>query len=93
MYLAIHALIWVNLLFYMAVMLVQIMTCLPREKIWNPSISGTCVDLARVLISGAVINVISDFSILILPIARVWQLQITKARKWGISAVFGTGLL
>lgn len=92
-YWAIHTLIWVNLLFYLAVMLVQIMSCLPRKKIWDPLVPGTCVDLADVLISGAVINVVSDFSMLILPIAKVWQLQITTARKWGISAVFGTGLL
>ncbi|MCJ1438148.1 hypothetical protein MMC27_007535 [Xylographa pallens] len=68
------------------------MASLPREKLWDSVVPGTCVDLANVLISGAVINVMSDFSMLILPIAKVWQLQITTGRKWGIPAVFGTGL-
>jgi hypothetical protein len=89
----IHALIWVNLLLYIAIMLVQIMTCLPREKIWDPLIPGRCVDLAAVFISGAVINVVSDFTILILPLANVWSLQIQRKRRIGLTAIFLVGLL
>lgn len=90
---AVQTLIWLNFAFYLAVMLVQIMTCLPREKIWNPLIPGRCVNLGAVLIAGAVINIVSDLSILVLPIGKIWQLKISNARKWGISAVFATGLL
>ncbi|KAL8885343.1 MAG: hypothetical protein Q9205_001018, partial [Flavoplaca limonia] len=78
-YWAIHFVICVNLLFYLAVMLVQIFQCQPREKIWHPLLPGRCVDLAAVLISGAVINVISDLSILVLPVAKIWQLQMRTA--------------
>lgn len=92
-YWAIHALIWANLMFYLACMLVGIMECLPRKKIWDPLVPGTCSNEFAILIAAAVINIVSDFSILILPIAKIWQLQITTARKWGISAIFGTGLL
>jgi hypothetical protein len=89
----IWALIIFNLLFYIAVMIPQILACSPREKIWHPLIPGKCLDLASILIAGAVVNIISDFSILILPIYSVWQLQLNTARKIGVSSVFATGLL
>ncbi|KAF7509484.1 hypothetical protein GJ744_008047 [Endocarpon pusillum] len=91
-YWSVHFLIWINLLFYIAVMLVQIMQCLPRAKIWNPTIPGRCVDIANVLIVGAIINVVSDVSILVLPIHKVWHLQMPRNRKIGVSAVFMAGL-
>jgi hypothetical protein len=74
-------------------MIPQIFACSPREKIWHPLIEGKCLDLASILISGAVVNIVSDFSILILPIYSVWQLQLNTARKIGVSSVFATGLL
>ncbi|KAL8654520.1 MAG: hypothetical protein Q9226_003401 [Calogaya cf. arnoldii] len=92
-YWAIHFVIWANLLFYLAVMLVQIFQCQPREKTWNPLMPGHCVDLAAVLIAEAVINVISDLSILVLPVAKIWKLQMRTSKKHSISIVFGTGLL
>ena len=36
---------------------------------------------------------VSDFTILLLPIVEVWRLQMSKHRKIGVSAVFATGLL
>lgn len=68
-------------------MLVQIMGCLPREKIWNPTVKGRCINLSAVLIAGAVINIILDFSILVLPIGKIWQLQMSNRSKLGVSAV------
>ncbi|KAI9842248.1 MAG: hypothetical protein M1837_007393 [Sclerophora amabilis] len=43
-------------------------------------------------IATAVINIISDFAMLVLPIGSIWQLQMPKRRKMGLSAVFLTGL-
>lgn len=92
-HLVIWALIIFNLLFYIAVMIPQVLACNPREKIWHPYIEGTCLDLAAILISGAVVNVISDFAILILPLFKVWRLQLSASKKLGVSAIFATGLL
>lgn len=74
-------------------MIPQILVCIPREKIWLPMTEGYCLDLPAILISGAVVNIISDFSILILPVHKIWQLQLSKRRKWGVSSIFATGLL
>ena len=89
----IYALIWTNFLFYLADMLVEIFQCVPRSKIWDPTIPGHCVNVNIVFITTAVVNVISDWSILLLPLGCVWELQMSTRRKLIISAVFATGLL
>lgn len=71
--------------------MVSIMACIPRAKIWNPTLKGNCVDFADVLIAVATINVVSDLSILILPIAKVWQLQMSRHKKIGVSTIFAAG--
>ena len=44
------------------------------------------------IVSG-VINVLTDFYVLILPIVMVWSLQLTSRQKIGIIAIFMTGFL
>ena len=89
----IYALIWINFLFYLADTLVEIFQCVPRDKIWDPTLPGRCVNVDIAFTTTAVVNVISDFSILLLPLGRVWQLQMSTRRKLIVSAVFATGLL
>ncbi len=67
--------------------------CTPRRKIWTPTVPGKCLNFSAILISGAIINIISDFAVLALPIGSVWQLQMATKHKIGISAVFAVGLL
>jgi hypothetical protein len=92
-----HRSIWFlivfNALFYLSTTVAQLLTCLPREKIWHPLVEGKCLDLGAMLIAGAAVNIISDFALLILPIVAIWQLQLSNMKKVGVSAVFITGLL
>ncbi|KAI0903368.1 hypothetical protein F4823DRAFT_284526 [Ustulina deusta] len=90
---AIRILIWANLLFYTAALISFILSCIPRAKIWDPALPGVCIDTQySVVITGA-INVLSDLTILVTPIAAIWQLQLPLKRKIGSSAVFGVGVL
>lgn len=87
----IHFLIWGNFLFYVPVIMVSIMACIPRAKIWNPTMKGHCVDISSVLIATAAINVVSDLTILVLPIVKIWQLQTSQYKRIGISTIFAAG--
>ena len=89
----IQMLLWVNLTFYLADTLVQILQCLPREKIWNPSLPGTCINSYANFIATGSLNVVSDFTILLLPAWSIWHLHLPLKRKLTVSAVFATGLL
>lgn len=90
-YYAINALIWFNILSHGAFILVSLFQCTPVRKAWNPKIQGHCIDIRKVFISTAVINVFSDFAILLLPLYSIWQLQMPVKRKFGVSVVFSLG--
>ncbi|KAL8960400.1 MAG: hypothetical protein Q9193_002886 [Seirophora villosa] len=91
-YLATHTLIWTNLLFYIAFAFAVIFQCTPRAKIWNHDVSGSCINVQALFLVGGSWNALSDFAILILPVAPIWRLQVSPRKKIGISLVFGTGL-
>jgi len=90
---AIQVCIWCCLLFYLIIDIFAISACVPREKIWNPLMSGHCIDTDSEYKATGIFNVVSDFAVLILPIAPLWRLQMPLRRKFGVSAIFATGLL
>lgn len=90
---AIQFLIWSNLLVYTGAILWLIFGCNPREKIWNPSIPGHCFILEAKPVFSATWNLVSDFSILALPLFSIWKLQMPIKRKAGVSAIFAVGIM
>lgn len=89
----IRILIWANLIFYAAIMFSFIFACVPREKIWHPKMDGKCINTVTSIIATSAINIISDVTILIVPIAAVMRLQMRLRAKLGVAAVFGVGIL
>ena len=92
-YWSIQALIWTNLLFYVGIFFSFVFACRPRAKLQNPELPGTCIDNYASILATSTINIVSDFSILLLPVYAVWKLQLPIKRKLAIAAIFGTGLL
>ena len=92
-YWIIQGVILFNFLFYLANLPVEIWPCVPRSKLWTPTEPGHCIKNEEVFVAGGTINVVSDFTILLLPIVEVWRLHMSTQRKIGVSAVFATGLL
>lgn len=92
-YVFIQVLLWFNFFFYLGDTLLKIFECTPREKIWNPRLPGHCVNINIPLLVASAINVVSDLSILLLPMVCVWRLQMRRAKKLGICAIFAAGSL
>lgn len=92
-YWSIQVLIWSNLLFYLAVTAAFIGACSPRAKISNPLLPGTCISIHVTILATSAINIVSDITILVLPVFAVWKLKLPIKRKLIISAVFGSGIL
>ncbi|RAL08992.1 uncharacterized protein BO97DRAFT_191732 [Aspergillus homomorphus CBS 101889] len=88
----IQALIWLNFLFYLADTIVKICECKPRSKIWDKDIPGQCININIPILVTSIVNVVSDFLMLLLPIVCVWRLQMTWWKKMGLSAVFAAGI-
>ena len=90
----IHILIWANFAFYFPYLGATVFQCVPRDRIWDPFITkGGCINLLAAFIAASAINVVSDFSILLLPLYRISKLKIPTKRKIGVLAIFAVGLL
>ena len=84
---------WTTFLFYFGSVFVHLFQCNPREKIWLPDISGTCIDQAAWALASAVFNTATDSLILLLPVYSVGSMKVGWWKKVSIFAVFATGLL
>lgn len=83
--------LWINVVYYSAAILVSSLSCFPHERIWDKTVPGTCIDSKIILISSATLNVVSDLLILVLPQKTIWSLHISTKKKIGISLVFTVG--
>ena len=66
--------------------------CIPFKAIFNPTIKGAkCYNSFASLISLAVLNMVSDIAILILPTWKVWHLQMPRSHKFAVMGIFLLG--
>ncbi|KAI0509382.1 hypothetical protein F5B22DRAFT_649011 [Xylaria bambusicola] len=91
---SIHVLIWSNVVYYVSGTFLEIFRCTPRQKIWDPLfVGGVCpIDIDANNFVSAVINLVSDLAILAVPQFVVWKLNMTRAKKVGVSFIFGIGI-
>ena len=71
--------------------LVDIFTCRPIQKQWNPMIEGKCLDSIKLFYVTAGLNVFFDVAILASPMPLVWRLNATLKLKLGLSLIFVLG--
>lgn len=86
--------IWLNFAFYLALTLVKIFECTPRSKIWRKDTPGHCVNVKLQMIATSTINMISNLSILLLPVFYIRRLQSSLFQNMISTAVaFAVGIL
>ena len=76
--------------------LLWILQCSPTATAWNKQIPGTCFtdgQLQRIIISQALISIISDFMLALFPIVLLWNVQIAPRIKAGLCALMALGLM
>ncbi|KAL8823589.1 MAG: hypothetical protein Q9191_005722, partial [Dirinaria sp. TL-2023a] len=88
---AIHSLLLVLGCYYIATLCAKAAVCVPLRKLWYPETKGHCINNTAALLTDCAVSIISDLVILILPMSRVWALQLPVKRKIALSAVFATG--
>ncbi|KAL8868635.1 MAG: hypothetical protein Q9174_004860 [Haloplaca sp. 1 TL-2023] len=86
------SLITVNVIINLALAVSFGFQCLPRPKIWTPTLEGQCINLGAAFLISAVANTITDIAVFLLPLYSIWDLQLPWERKVGVSAVFAVGL-
>lgn len=94
LFFSIQLILWSTHVFYFVDTVFQIAMCNPREKIWNLLIAtGHCYNSSAAYIATGTFNIISDFSIWILPIVPIWRLQLPLKKNIMMLAIFATGAL
>jgi hypothetical protein len=68
-----------------------IFNCKPISAFWTTK--GTCLNFKQFAIGYAIVNIISDFAVWLMPIPRVWNIQLPKPQKIALSLIFALGLL
>ena len=89
-----QALIGTNFIFYFISTFLEIFSCTPIAKAWDPLISnGHCINILALNVAASSINSLSDLTILVLPQVSIWKLQMALKRKIQISGIFLIGSL
>ncbi|VUC32030.1 unnamed protein product [Clonostachys rosea] len=89
-----YTMLWVNVAYYVAIKFAENLSCIPQAHIWDKTLAGgKCINEKALVTSTCIINLISDVLILVVPQSIIWKLNMNKARKIGISIIFGVGLL
>lgn len=76
-----------------ALCLVGLLSCLPIEKSWNPTLPGHCIDLYEYYYGLQIPNIVTDFAILVLPFKDIYGLNLPAKRLIQIGAVLALGLV
>ncbi|KAI0418236.1 hypothetical protein F5X98DRAFT_338471 [Xylaria grammica] len=82
----------INTLYYVANIVAVNLTCVPFEASWNILVAGKCLDQKALDTSSAVINLISDITILGLAQRVIWNLHMSMKKKLGLSLIFTAGV-
>ncbi|KAL8945985.1 MAG: hypothetical protein Q9222_007558 [Ikaeria aurantiellina] len=75
----------------LALILVGALECIPLSTLWTHKPGGTCIDTVPPFTALAVINVVTDFLILALPVKFVWNLHMRRTRKIQVCGIFLLG--
>ena len=67
--------------------------CIPVEASWDQNVQGDCSNQMPVYIGSAISSVAIDFIILLMPLPKIWRLQMSAVKKGGLSLVFLLGYL
>lgn len=73
--------------------LVDFLICTPVALNWDPFVPGHCADQRMAYFFTAIINLLIDIGIVMLPMPLVWKLQMPIAKRIGVIAMFGLGAL
>ncbi|RYO83906.1 hypothetical protein DL766_001733 [Monosporascus sp. MC13-8B] len=71
---------------------VGIFQCTPIAFGWDPTIpGGYCFNYGLVVLIGGIINIVTDLTILCMPIPLVWKLHVTRQKKLLLCFTFAMG--
>ena len=71
----------------------DVLICRPLDKDWDPHLHGVCGSNDNGVLVGGILNVITDFTMITLPMPMIWRLQMAPQRKVALTVIFGLGFM
>ncbi|PIG86403.1 PTH11-like integral membrane protein [Aspergillus arachidicola] len=65
--------------------------CVPVAKFWDRTIPGSCLSFEGVWFFNASMNIVTDLTLLIMPMPLLSQLQLPRLQKFALMGVFAIG--
>lgn len=88
------SLIALNASFYFAAVTAGNLSCTPFNAIWDITVpERKCLNVKALELAAAVIDLISDVAITILPQQVIWRLHMSTRTRLGVSLLFSIGIL
>lgn len=78
---------------WLSVFLEELLLCRPLAYNWDKTIRGSCADLPAAYLAAGILNLLSDVSVLVLPIPIVLNLHLPLRSRIALMATFCVGLL
>ncbi|MCJ1345442.1 hypothetical protein MMC31_003649 [Peltigera leucophlebia] len=76
-----------------AVILEAFLLCKPIRYSWDKNIDGHCGNAFAAYLSVAIVDLITELSIILLPMPYVWTLQLPVGKKIALTCIFGLGII
>ncbi|PVH91113.1 hypothetical protein DM02DRAFT_479113, partial [Periconia macrospinosa] len=68
-----------------------IFVCTPVQKFWKPEVEGHCINKSALWLAHAMMNIITDLMIIILPMPVIRSLQLKPSQKYLLMGIFAFG--
>lgn len=83
----------INVLNFFLGIVIESTSCTPQAAWWDKTVPGKCLDTEILALTTAIINLVLDVVILILPQRTIWKLQMSLKKRLSVSIVFIVGAL
>lgn len=90
----VNVLIGLNIALTTSIFVSDLLQCIPMAFLWDKTIpGGKCMNQQAFFVGSAVMNIISDCAVLVLPIPMVWGMQTNMRKKIALIVLFSLGVL
>ncbi|RAL07235.1 uncharacterized protein BO97DRAFT_378986 [Aspergillus homomorphus CBS 101889] len=86
-----YALAFIVSSYSIALIFAFIFGCQPVHKAWSLSVTGSCIDQYALYVATAVMNIITDIALIIVPVPTVIGLNMPTVQKIGLLFMFMVG--
>ncbi|KAL8931551.1 MAG: hypothetical protein Q9216_007162, partial [Gyalolechia sp. 2 TL-2023] len=88
---AVYVSLFLTTSYVVALSLAILFACDPVAKFWDPFLEGTCIETTKLYLANAILNVLFDFVVLLVPVPMLRKLQVSTRQKLVIGALFSLG--